>query len=326
MVACPICDQHVREKRINLHIDKGCPREQSPPTPKRLKYTNSFFGSKGHQSRYNIPEISLVHIYICFAGTNFLIFSGSLVAVPSSELSVPPLRPLPKIAFGLMKEPALRNKLHELGLPSHGTKKNLQDRYNEWLTLWNANVDSSRPRSKRELLMELHSWEAANSIPAVERTKVPGWSDQKWGNDHKDHFRDLIENAKRRKPKKHVEELVPEDVKKEVAVEVADDPSIVTADAGSDALQTTTTSTASPEIYHTAEQLELAGAVNHDTLAVGVPMQQDPIGARGPVVPGIMAGAGAELMLGDQNLLAPYGKRKFEEIEGGADPSGVHGP
>lgn len=65
------------------------------------------------------------------------------------------------------------------------------------MTIWNANVDAERPRSKRELLAELTSWERAHLQPSNQPVKAR-WSDDQWKSAHGDQFETLIKEAKAR--------------------------------------------------------------------------------------------------------------------------------
>ncbi|KAI9851862.1 MAG: E3 ubiquitin-protein ligase rad18 [Thelocarpon superellum] len=53
----------------------------------------------------------------------------------------------------------LRKKLAELGIRNTGSKSQLEKRHTEWVNIWNANCDSERPRSRRELIQDLDGWE-----------------------------------------------------------------------------------------------------------------------------------------------------------------------
>ncbi|KAG0643662.1 hypothetical protein HOY80DRAFT_1133718 [Tuber brumale] len=173
VVACPICGEYMKEMRVDSHIENGCPKEPPASPRKRLRGSeSSFFGSSKSQSSTPYPTLT----------------------------NPPDLRPLPKIAFDMIKEPALRNKLQGLGIPSHGNKRTLQDRYTEWLTLWNANVDSTTPKSKKELLKELSMWDEIHRIPVVEKTKAAGWTDEGWSESNKSHFSELIAKARAQRP------------------------------------------------------------------------------------------------------------------------------
>jgi E3 ubiquitin-protein ligase RAD18 len=70
--------------------------------------------------------------------------------------------------YALMKETQLRKKLQELGIPSGGNKDAMKRRHQEWLNLWNANLDASEDeqKPKRELLRKLNEWERTRGAGA----------------------------------------------------------------------------------------------------------------------------------------------------------------
>ena len=114
---------------------------------------------------------------------------------------------LPQLSYGLLKDQALRKKLLDLGIPSHGPKLLLIKRHTEWVNLVNANCDSSRPRTKRELLNELDVWERSqgrnilnglggNEI-SVMRKDFDGAA---WATHHENDFQKLIAKARRKPP------------------------------------------------------------------------------------------------------------------------------
>jgi hypothetical protein len=120
-----------------------------------------------------------------------------------SRAAGPPMEPLPKLTYSFLKDNKLRQKLRELGISDSGSRKLLEERHAEWITIWNANLDSAHPKSKSELLVDLNTWERAHTRMANNRTKSADWSDNNWAAQHKDNFSSLIEqaraNAKRRK-------------------------------------------------------------------------------------------------------------------------------
>ena len=117
---------------------------------------------------------------------------------------------LPQLSYGLLKDQALRKKLFDLGIPSHGPKPLLIKRHTEWVNLVNANCDSSRPRSKRELLNELDTWERSqgrnimnglggNETSSVMRKDFDGAA---WAMNHGNDFQQLIARARQKPPAK----------------------------------------------------------------------------------------------------------------------------
>ncbi len=79
----------------------------------------------------------------------------------TSSTSKPSKKPdrLPQLNYSLFKDTTLRKKLQELGISAQGSRTLLERRHTEWVTLWNANCDASRPRKKTDLLHELDVWE-----------------------------------------------------------------------------------------------------------------------------------------------------------------------
>lgn len=138
-----------------------------------------------------------------------------------------------ELNYSLLKEGAMRKKMDELGLPSFGSKQLMVRRHTEWVNLWNANCDSSRSRSKRDLLHDLDTWErtqggrapASVQGAAIMRKDFDGSG---WANKNKDDFSKLIADARRKKvPTPAASEPSKEPIKEQPAssaIEEADVP------------------------------------------------------------------------------------------------------
>lgn len=70
--------------------------------------------------------------------------------------------------------------------------------------IWNANCDSARPKTKRELLQDLETWErtqgghaptASTSVNLGAEIKDKNFDGARWGAKHSDSFNDLISQA-----------------------------------------------------------------------------------------------------------------------------------
>lgn len=110
---------------------------------------------------------------------------------------------LAELNYSLLNEKALRKKLQELGLPCTGSKVLLKERHIEYLNLWNANCDSSQPKTKDQLLRELRKWELSQGGQARE-TDSDGimkkdFDAATWQSNNKDDFARLIEQAMRKR-------------------------------------------------------------------------------------------------------------------------------
>lgn len=130
-----------------------------------------------------------------------------------------PMDRLPQISYGLMKDQALRKKLAELGILNTGPRLLLTKRHTEWVNIVNSNCDSSRPRSKRELLSELDTWERSqgrnilNGLGGVETNSVmrKDFDGAAWAVSHGNEFQQLIARARER-PRAKSEERLEENV------------------------------------------------------------------------------------------------------------------
>lgn len=104
-----------------------------------------------------------------------------------------------------MKDSALKKKLQELGIPTWGSRQLLVRRHTEWVNLWNSNCDSNRPKSKRELLRELDTWENSQGGNAREGRGTSNNVMNKdfdatgWAASNNDHFSRLIAEARKKR-------------------------------------------------------------------------------------------------------------------------------
>ncbi|KAF1966004.1 hypothetical protein BU23DRAFT_574369 [Bimuria novae-zelandiae CBS 107.79] len=169
MVPCPICNKPMKEEAVFNHIPV-CPAAQEDD------------GVRKTRSRKNAFPTAL--------------------ETRKKESGPPPTR-LSGLHYPMLNEKALRKKLHELSIPSWGSKPVMIKRHQEWLNLYNANCDASDDvrKTKRVLLKELDEWErtqggsASTKESHIMRKDFDG---QSYATTHKSQFDDLIENAKKR--------------------------------------------------------------------------------------------------------------------------------
>lgn len=136
------------------------------------------------------------------------------------------LERLPTLAYSMLKENALRKKMAELGISNQGPRNLLEKRHKEWVTLWNANCDAARPKSRAELLRDLDMWERTQGgrAPTTGRAmqnaaliKDKEFDGSAWAAKHDTSFRDLIASARksnaqaRKKPEAELEQSSKED-------------------------------------------------------------------------------------------------------------------
>jgi E3 ubiquitin-protein ligase RAD18 len=108
--------------------------------------------------------------------------------------------------YSLFKDTALRKKLQELGISAQGNRQLLERRHAEWVILWNANCDASRPRKKIELLHDLDIWErtqgsrapsASSGVNTASQILHKDFDGAGWAAKHDLSFQNLIANARK---------------------------------------------------------------------------------------------------------------------------------
>lgn len=191
LVPCPMCSKRMKEEAVFPHLDR-CEQEQ-----KESRKSKSRTPVNITQTRRALSQ------------------------------PVKPQQRLAQLSYSMMNDTAMRKKFNELGIPSWGAKQLLVRRHTEWVNLWNANCDSNQPRSKRELLQDLDTWERTQGgrAPNVNGTANgimrKDFDGEGWANKNKDDFSRLIADARRKKvtpsstPAPEKEEAPQEDAKPE---------------------------------------------------------------------------------------------------------------
>ena len=110
---------------------------------------------------------------------------------------------LPQINYSLLNDNLLRKKLSALGIPNTGPRALVMRRHTEWVNLVNANCDSKTPKTKRELLRELGTWDKTQGRQLVNGCSDPTASVMNkdfdgavWAVDHDSDFKKLIAHAR----------------------------------------------------------------------------------------------------------------------------------
>jgi E3 ubiquitin-protein ligase RAD18 len=169
LVACPVCGRRMKEEIVYTHLDT-CTGTSLDAVPPASNPTD--------------------HISV-----------GSIAYIlPNSTKQQDRL---PTINYALLSENQLRKKLRDLGIPGLGSKPLLQRRHTEWLNLWNANCDSRNPRTKRDLLSDLDTWErtqgrqiANNAGPSG--VMVKEFDRVAYAQSNRNDFNDLIRRARQK--------------------------------------------------------------------------------------------------------------------------------
>ncbi|KAI5923586.1 hypothetical protein F4810DRAFT_668058 [Camillea tinctor] len=187
LVECPICLRRMKVIQVDKHLDTSCPGKPEPES------------SPSRQ-----PSKASATIPIVFPSSSSSSSSSSFrrQQQPPSK----PLERLPALNYSSLKEVQLRKKLTELGISTTGGRQMLERRHREWVTIWNANCDSLRPRRKADLLHDLDVWERTHGTraPTTSRSATLGaqikdkdFDGAAWAARHGSSFKDLIASARR---------------------------------------------------------------------------------------------------------------------------------
>ncbi|KAB5572102.1 hypothetical protein GE09DRAFT_657574 [Coniochaeta sp. 2T2.1] len=199
LVACPICQQRMKLEAVDRHIGTGaCSGAPQPQSQIQGPILNGA-STRGHSSSFLAPSKA------------------------KHPQQAKPLEPLPPLNYSMLKDKALRDKLHELHLSTYGNRRTLEQRHKEWVTIWNANCDSAHPKSRAELLRDLDTWERTmNKTPSAyaAQTAPPQVKDKdfdgaSWSTNNDSSFKDLI--AKARQSKRQAEQKAKETSAEEAA-------------------------------------------------------------------------------------------------------------
>ena len=203
---CPVCQVRMKRERIPYHIerclavqeereangDRGdlprAPTQYALPTS-QLNTLSTLTSSK-HPDPSNALPLGNKLIPIAL--------NAAFNSTSSTTAAQTQKNPLPKPNYAQMKEKTLRDKLVKLSIPSHGSKAVMQARHIEWVNMYNANLDSLRPKSHQQLVNDLKSWEKSQLTVSggdSSGTKTPGWSDR-WSRDNRESYEELVKVAR----------------------------------------------------------------------------------------------------------------------------------
>ncbi|KAK1219853.1 E3 ubiquitin-protein ligase rad18 [Marasmius sp. AFHP31] len=138
-VACPSCGKSVKLDEINAHLDRSCkdPKPTGPSAKTKTQWEN-ILGPKsqvGNKAKGKGRE--------------------------RENRDSGDDEPLPKKSYGVLRDKAIRELLFEHDLPTGGDRNTLIARHQQWVILYNANLDKSEKlrKSLDALRRDLTHWE-----------------------------------------------------------------------------------------------------------------------------------------------------------------------
>jgi E3 ubiquitin-protein ligase RAD18 len=180
LVECPLgCGKRMKVEAVDPHIDR-CEEEQKEKEKKKA------------QSSMQLRQP---------ARSNHSTNNGSGSNQPRSR----PQDRINQLHYSSMKDSQFSKKLKDLGIPAWGSKQLMINRHREWVNIWNANCDSASPRTQRELLRDLDTWERTQGGrapgPNALSTNImrKDFDGAAYSRNHQDDFSKLIEEARRKR-------------------------------------------------------------------------------------------------------------------------------
>lgn len=178
-VLCPVCNGSVETSKINAHIDQCLVQPASVVSPRsenpdHLPMSSPYFGDSTNGASLK---------------------SASSKRDRLETISSTDKKRLPKPNYAVMNDTKLRKAMADIGLSTNGTRSLLQKRYTEFIALWNSNLDSKHPKSKKQLHQDIQSWDR------IQTRSVPRFSSQDITDAHENgafdsNFEDLIQKAR----------------------------------------------------------------------------------------------------------------------------------
>ncbi|KAK0873527.1 E3 ubiquitin-protein ligase rad18 [Friedmanniomyces endolithicus] len=170
LLECPLgCGKRMKIEQVEPHLDRCEDEKQSEKREKHPAQVNGY-----------LPKVT-------------------------PRQNGPPRERLAELNYSLLKELPMRKKLEEIGIPGWGSKQLMIKRHTEWVNLWNADCDSDHPRSKRDLLQDLETWERTQGGRAPSTHGLSNGVMRKdfdgagWASKHGDEYSRLIADARRKK-------------------------------------------------------------------------------------------------------------------------------
>ncbi|SAM09336.1 hypothetical protein [Absidia glauca] len=146
--------------------------------------------SDGITTLFSVIDPELVTCPVCQQRMQMAVLNQHVDSCLNGDSTIPPLpvkasiptlgkktintgkKPV-KIVYDMYKDKDLRRMLKEYDLPDHGDKAQLIWRYKEYVTMYNANMDSSDPVDISQLIRQLQTTEKLYSTRNLHKRSAP---------------------------------------------------------------------------------------------------------------------------------------------------------
>ncbi|KAF3926260.1 hypothetical protein ABW20_dc0105183 [Dactylellina cionopaga] len=189
---CPFCERIKEAHLLNTHANR-CIEGKRSPSPSPVTANGTWSSSPLKRQPVSVENIVKPQLRL-----------------PYTEEEKQTLR-MAKGNFSLAKEADVRKKLRDYGIrydvKGKESKKVLWGRLQEWINLWNANLDSETPKTKQALIKELETSERHQVTQRPSIVQDKDFERETWGKNHKNDFDALVANARKNVTKKKENDL-----------------------------------------------------------------------------------------------------------------------
>ncbi|CDK27536.1 unnamed protein product [Kuraishia capsulata CBS 1993] len=201
LVECPICSDFMTlEELQGSHIDECLSDPSTEPKPTNTPaFSSGFFTapSPKQSPRKQQQRMPLV------APKTYKFDMDKPHQTQASGYAN--LSRMPKLDFNSLSTTKLRERLNTWAIPVSGSRRQMERRYNEYMILYNANLDSRNPVPVKVLLNKLWQWDALqNGTPedteldaeAKKDSREARMERKRWRKEHRNDYADLIQRAR----------------------------------------------------------------------------------------------------------------------------------
>ncbi|KAG0260099.1 E3 ubiquitin-protein ligase rad18 [Mortierella polycephala] len=190
LVPCPVCQMSVPEAYANTHLDKYCFVGKGDPAytlPHSLMIAQgadiiALYERQGTSKQAVVgasPKSSPQRNGTINSLTEWNVTTESHAAKSNEEYRI---------------ETSISGTEKELGLPSHGDKQLMQKRHAEYVTIYNANCDSTRPQTTAQLMKAMDAWERSYEMD-MQAKEAQRRAQEKQQRLHQEHQKQMAQHA-----------------------------------------------------------------------------------------------------------------------------------
>ncbi|XP_065186640.1 uncharacterized protein LOC135817391 [Sycon ciliatum] len=163
-VKCPVCAVLVPSRSVNSHLDRCLSHEGHKPKLTLVPASTALTLSLPAPAPMSTGPVIISDSKPAAASSAAAAIHKTTASSTSTTTAVS-RKSMPRLVYTLLSDKQLRKHLRDCSLPTHGSKQAMVKRHQEFVLRYNAEADSSNPRSGVEI---------AKAIDEEERARAAG--------------------------------------------------------------------------------------------------------------------------------------------------------